>query len=173
MGALQGGMWRLAGKGQGGSRVPQQVVSLPLPSCQEEQGRWWRGTEGHATAHKRERPQQRLLPGPLRGTEGLGGRSPPLTLVLTGPGLTRPPATSRTTPTARYPPPTYRPAHSGHLIMSICLSSSAGSKQGVGQGRLSPISQYWMASGRHTRGEEMACDDHLLSGEYGAGTNYL
>lgn len=31
----QGGMWRLAGKGQGGSRVPQQVVSSPYPAARK------------------------------------------------------------------------------------------------------------------------------------------
>ena len=51
---------------------------LALPSRQEEQEGGGEGAEGHATAHKRERPQQRLL---LRASLGrdrdLGGRSPP------------------------------------------------------------------------------------------------
>lgn len=78
VGALPRRMWRLAGKGQGGSRVPQQVVSS-LPSCQE--GRKVRLERHRRTRHSPQtrRPQQRLLlRASLRGDRDTSeGRGPP------------------------------------------------------------------------------------------------
>ena len=46
-----------------GPGVPGGCAELISPSCQEEQEGSGQGAEGHSAAHKRQRPQQRLLPG--------------------------------------------------------------------------------------------------------------
>lgn len=69
--------WQGAGWAQGATAGGE----LALPSHQEEQEGGGEGAEGHATAHKRERPQQRLL---LRASLGrdrdLRGQEPATTL---------------------------------------------------------------------------------------------
>lgn len=151
-----------AGKGRGGPRVPQRKHLTQPPG---RAGRWWKGyRRTHHSPQMRASsavtPPQGLSGG---GTETSEGRSPATTLRCRHQASPAPAGNSQDNTHRPIPTPTpqactQQALNNEHLHVLLCWLSLNGA-------RLSVISQHWMGSGRHTRGEEMACDDHLLRQE--------
>lgn len=161
---IQGGMWRLAGKGWGGPRVPQQVVSSPYPAARKSRKVVERAQKDTPQPTNESVLSSDSSSGPLWGgteTSEAGAHHHP---ALMGPGLTRLARHFQNNTHCPIPTPnaqacTQQALNNERLPVLLCWLSLNGAG-----GWLAPTSQHWTGSGRHTRGEETACDDHLLRG---------